>query len=387
LPLVMRLVPALAVVFGIGLADDLLTVSPWIRLAAETGAAVLAWIGGIRISALDGYTFSGIAISFVVTILWIVTCTNAINLIDGVDGLATGVSLFAACTMLIAALLEHNYPMALAVVPLAGSLLGFLRYNFSPASIFLGDSGSLTLGFLVGCFGAVWAEKSTTLLGLTAPFMVLSIPLFDVALAIARRTLRGKSLFAADDAHIHHKLLSRGLTPRKLLFTIYGICALSATASILLTVNHNQNRDFVLVLVCLSAWLGLQQLGYSEFGIAKRLMFSGTIRSALSAQLALDTFEQDVNGDITLEESCNMLCKTCPQFGFSGMVFEVDEVKHAWGINDGWHARLDFPGHGYITVWRDTKSLSGSAASVLFIDSVSRVLVQKLNRLHFVSNE
>jgi len=248
LPLVLRLLPALAVVFGVGLIDDIVSTRPWVRLAAETFAAILAWIGGIRILAIASHSFSGDVESLVFTVFWIVVCTNAINLIDGVDGLAAGVSLFASITMLIAALLNHNYPMALAVVPLAGALLGFLRYNFAPASIFLGDCGSLTIGFLLGCFGAVWAEKSTTLLGLTAPLIVLAIPLLDVGLAVARRLLRGKPIFVADGNHIHHKLLSRGLTPRHLLFVIYGICAVGSVASLLLTINHNENRDFVLVL-------------------------------------------------------------------------------------------------------------------------------------------
>jgi UDP-GlcNAc:undecaprenyl-phosphate GlcNAc-1-phosphate transferase len=213
LPLVLRLLPALAIVFGIGLIDDIVSTRPWVRLAVESVAAILAWIGGIRILDVAGHSFSGDIESFLFTVLWIVTCTNAINLIDGVDGLAAGVSMFAAITMFIAALLDHNFPMALVVVPLAGSLLGFLRFNFAPASIFLGDSGSLTLGFLLGCFGAVWAEKSTTLLGLTAPLMVLAVPLLDVGLAVVRRFLRGQPIFAADDDQIHHKLLSRGLTP------------------------------------------------------------------------------------------------------------------------------------------------------------------------------
>ena len=150
LPLVFHLLPALAIVFGIGIVDDIFSVRPWIRLAVETVAAIFAWIGGIQITAIAGYSFSGAVISFVVTVLWIVTCTNAINLIDGVDGLASGVCLFAAVTMLTAALIDHNFAMALAIVPLAGALLGFLRFNFIPASIFLGDCGSLTLGFPAG---------------------------------------------------------------------------------------------------------------------------------------------------------------------------------------------------------------------------------------------
>ena len=129
---ILRLLPALVVVFVIGLTDDIVSLRPWQKLISEVVAGILAWLGGIHVSALAGHSFSSIAISWVVTILWIVTCTNAINLIDGVDGLASGVSLFAAITMLIAAILDHNYPMALAIVPLAGALLGFLRNNFNP---------------------------------------------------------------------------------------------------------------------------------------------------------------------------------------------------------------------------------------------------------------
>lgn len=385
LPLVLRILPSLAVVFGIGLIDDIVSTSPWIRLTAETLAATLAWIGGIQIVAMGSISFSGEIASFVVTVLWIVTCTNAINLIDGVDGLASGVSLFAAITMLIAALLDHNFPMALAIVPLAGALLGFLRFNFAPASIFLGDCGSLTLGFLLGCFGAVWAEKSATLLGLTAPLMVLAIPILDVSLAVVRRLLRGQPLFVADNAHIHHKLLSRGLSQRRLLFGAYGICVVGSATSLLLMINHNQNRDFVLVLVGLAAWLGLQHLGYTEFGAAKRILFGGTIRSVLSAQLALEAFEHEVKADMTLDEAWNVLCRTCPKFGFSGAVFDLHDVKRRWGNNTGWQARIDFPGHGYISVWRESGAMTQGADAVLFIDCVSRTFNQKLTHLELVT--
>jgi UDP-GlcNAc:undecaprenyl-phosphate GlcNAc-1-phosphate transferase len=387
LPLVLRLLPALAMVFGIGIADDIFTVRPWIRLAVETVAAILAWLGGIHIVAIAGYSFSGAVVSFIVTVLWIVTCTNAINLIDGVDGLAAGVSLFAAVTMLIAALLDHNFAMALAVVPLAGALLGFLRFNFVPASIFLGDCGSLPLGFLLGCIGAVWAEKSTTLLGLTAPLMVLVVPLLDVGLAVARRLVRGQPIFAADSGHIHHKLLSRGLSPRHIVLVIYGVCAVGSAASLLLALNHNHDRDFILILIALTAWLGLQQLGYNEFGVAKRMVFGGTIRSVLSAQLALEAFEREVNEDLTLWQCWDLLCQTCPQFGFSGIVFYLDDVSRQWGSRTGWQARIDFPGRGYISVWRESGAQNQGASAVLFIDCVSRTFSQKLSSLELVDRE
>lgn len=379
MPLILRLLPALAVVFGIGLTDDIVSLRPWQKLIAEVVAGILAWLGGIHVSGLAGHSFSGIAVRSVVTILWIVTCTNAINLIDGVDGLASGVSLFAAITMLIAAILGHNYPMALAIVPLAGALLGFLRYNFNPASIFLGDCGSLTIGFLLGCYGAVWSEKSTTLLGMTAPLLVLAVPLLDVGLAVVRRFLRGQRIFSGDNAHIHHKLLSRGLTPRRLVLVMYAICGIGAAISLLLAINQNRNRSFVIVLVCLATWLGLQQLGYSEFAVTGRILRSGAIQSVLSAQFALEEFEKQVRSDISLVECWDVVSRTCPHFGFSGIAFRFDDVHRSWGMEKGWQARIDFPGHGYISLWRESGTKNQGAAAVLFIDCLSRTLNQKLS--------
>jgi len=387
LPLVIRLFPAFVVVFGIGLIDDIVSIRPWIKLTAEVVAAILVWFGGVHISGLAGFSFTSPVVSFVVTLAWVVVCTNAINLIDGVDGLAAGVSLFAVITMLIAAILGHNFPMALAIVPVVGALLGFLRYNFNPASIFLGDCGSLGLGFLLACYGVVWNEKSTTFFGMTAPLLVLAVPLLDVGLAIARRFVRGQPIFGADRAHIHHKLLSRGLTPRCLVLIIYGVCGIGAIVSLLLTVNENRNRDFVLVLVCLAVWLGLQQLGYTEFGVARRVVLGGAFRSVLSAQLALEAFEREVHTDITLQQCWDLLCKTCPQFGFSGIVLDLDDVTNRWGINTGWQARIDFPGHGYISLWREAGAQGRGAVAVLFVDSVSRTFSQKLSHLEVVRHE
>ena len=152
------------------------------------------------------------------TILWLVGCSNAFNLIDGLDGLATGVGLFATATAFLSALLTGNIALAIVTAPLLGALLGFLPYNFSPASIFMGDCGSLTVGFLLGCFGVIWSQKSATLLGMTAPLIALAIPLLDTALAIARRFLRRQPVFGADRGHIHHRLLARGFTPRRVAY-------------------------------------------------------------------------------------------------------------------------------------------------------------------------
>lgn len=164
LPFALRLLPAVLIVFATGLLDDLVSLKPWYKLAGQVAAAGAAYWAGVHVQAFGGHHFAAWW-SLPLTLLWLVFCTNAVNLIDGVDVLAAGVGLFAAFTMLLAALLGNNFPLAIATVPLVGCLLGFLRFNFNPATIFLGDSGSLFVGFLLGCYGVLWSEKSATILG------------------------------------------------------------------------------------------------------------------------------------------------------------------------------------------------------------------------------
>src|SRR5439155_1277877 len=133
-----------------------------------------------------------------------------------------------------------------------------------PATIFLGDSGSLLVGFLLGCYGVLWSQKAATILGMTAPLMALSIPLIDTALAIVRRFLRGKPIFEGDRGHIHHRLLDRGLSPRKAALVLYACCSFGAVGSLLMM---NQSfSGFVIIIFCLMTWIGVQHLGYVEFG-------------------------------------------------------------------------------------------------------------------------
>lgn len=377
LPVVIRLAPAFGLIFTVGLIDDVVSLPPKLKLAGQFAAALYAWGSGIHVNAFAGHPFDA-PVTFVVTIFWIVLCTNAINLIDGVDGLAAGVSFFALLTMAGAALLEHNIAMALAAAPLAGAVLGFLRYNYYPASVFLGDSGSLTLGFLLGCFGALWSEKSTTLIGLAAPLLVLSVPILDVCNSVLRRFLRGRPLFRGDRAHIHHRLLAMGLGPRHLTLVVYGISALGSGAALLLTVCHQHYRGFVIVLVLLAALLGLQHLGYRELNVAGKVFFGSTLRSALSVQFALEQFEEDIRSASTDQQCCEMLCSASPQFGICGAVFSLDDLCRRWGCYSGWQARINFPGHGHINLWCDSDGNQNSTAAVLFIDSVGRMFRARL---------
>ena len=148
------------------------------------------------------------------------------------DGLAAGASLFGTLAVFAAALMTKNAALAMAALPLAGCLFGFLFYNFNPASIFPGDSGSLPIGFLPGCFGIVWTEH-TTPVGMTAPLPALALAAVDVGLTVARRAPRDQPIFAADRGHIHHRLPDRGMSPKKAAVPLYGVCSTMAVFSLL----------------------------------------------------------------------------------------------------------------------------------------------------------
>ena len=213
LDLAWRVLPGACIVFLTGLLDDWITLRPWQKFLGQLLGSGWAYFAGLQVSGMAGFHAQH-WLSLPLTLFWLVLCTNAFNLIDGVDGLATGVGLFATLTMVLAAFLQNNLALAAVTLPLAGFLLGFLRYNFNPANVFLGDSGSLLIGFLLGCYGVIWSDKSATLLGMTAPLMALFVPLLDVGLSVVRRFLRHQPIFDADRGHIHHRLLDRGLTPR-----------------------------------------------------------------------------------------------------------------------------------------------------------------------------
>jgi UDP-GlcNAc:undecaprenyl-phosphate GlcNAc-1-phosphate transferase len=248
------LLAAVITIFVIGLLDDLHGLTHWQKLAGQLAAAGAAYWAGIRIAGPHGNTAHWWSLP--ATVGWLLLCTNAMNLIDGVDGLAAGVGLLATTTAFLVAMLQGNIQLALLTVPLIGALFGFLRFNFNPATIFLGDSGSLFIGFLLGCYGVLWGQKSTSLLGSIAPLMALSIPLLDTVIAMARRLSHNRSIFEADRAHLHHRLLDRGLTPRRATLLLYSFCALGSVVSILMT--RNNYASVAIVLIVIAAWFGFR---------------------------------------------------------------------------------------------------------------------------------
>jgi hypothetical protein len=225
----------------------------------------LPFVGVVELGTFAGLLF---------TVVWLVGITNAFNLIDGLDGLAAGAALFALTTMFVVAIANGRYDAALATLTLAGATLGFLYYNFHPATIFLGDSGSLFLGFMLAGIGVLSAQKSPTVVAVAIPVVSLGLPVLDTLIAITRRFLRRQPIFAADRGHIHHRLLLRGYSPRTVVLSLYGVCALLALAAMML-VNAGGHVAFVLVTIGIGVGFMIQRLRIYEFQEAGRLLRLG----------------------------------------------------------------------------------------------------------------
>jgi len=320
----LSLAPAVGVILLTGLIDDIRGLKPLQKLAAEVLAALLAYSAGFRIDSVLWLPI-GEWVSLPITVLWLIGCTNALNLIDGMDGLAAGVGVFATLTSFVAALIHGSLELAFVTAPLVGALMGFLRYNFNPASIFLGDSGSLFIGFLLGCFGTLWGQKSATTVGMTAPLIALALPLLDTTLAIVRRLLRGQPIFAGDRGHIHHRLLDQGLTPRKAALVLYSFCGLAAVMSLLQDVANNQYRGLIVILFAASAWMGVQHLGYAEFGITSKFVLRGSFRRMVDSQMSMQQFERTLHKTQTPEEAWGVIRAGMEKFGIDGVRLRIGD--------------------------------------------------------------
>ena len=262
----------------VGLYDDIRQLHARWKLVAQVVIAVAVFAAGVRMTTLSlpfvGVISLGTWVGLLFTVAWFVGITNAFNLIDGLDGLAAGAALFALTTMFVVAISNARFGASLATLTLAGATLGFLYYNFHPATIFLGDSGSLFLGFMLAGIGALSAQKSPTVVAVAIPVVSLGLPVLDTLIAVTRRFLRRQPIFAADRGHIHHRLLGRGYSPRTVVLTLYGVCALLALAAMLLV---NEGGHVVLVLVTVGIGVGflVQRLRIYEFEEAARLLRRG----------------------------------------------------------------------------------------------------------------
>jgi len=258
----------------LGIYDDLRGAGPYLKFSVQALAATMLFAGGLRILDLpvlfgshDLPWFVGLPL----TILWVLAVTNAFNLIDGLDGLAAGSALFSTMVVFVIALLSGSSLVALMTIALAGAILGFLRFNFNPATIFLGDCGSLFIGFMLSALALQGAQKAPTIIAVAIPVVSFGLPILETALSVARRFISGRPVFTADREHIHHKLLQMGLSHRQVVIVLYAVSALFALLSLFLLWPTGSSLGLVLAVVGTGVWLGVQHLGYLEFGELRRV--------------------------------------------------------------------------------------------------------------------
>lgn len=374
------LLPGILTAFITGLIDDIFGLKPWMKITGQAIAAVLVSLAGVQIGNIGGYSFTHTIWPVIFTVIWLVGCANAFNLIDGLDGLAAGVGLFATATAFVSALLSHNTALALVTAPLLGALLGFLPYNFNPASIFMGDCGSLTVGFLLGCFGIIWSQKSATALGMTAPLIALAIPLLDTGLAIARRFLRRQEIFSADRRHIHHRLLARGFTPRRVAYTIYAGAGVVAALSLLISSAHV--GGFALIVFCAIAWFAIQYLGYEEFDTARAVLFGGILRRAVNGRLSVGQIVRSIQAARTVDECWAAIHNGSRPFGFAEVTLGVNGQRFTARFNDAcydqcWNLTIPLGAYGYLD-WSIPFNAQPTGTIEPLTTTLRKALVQKL---------
>ena len=251
-----------AIIVALGIFDDVLALGAKLKFVVQiVAAAIPVCIGDLQIglftnlNPLSDTPFVHLGILAVpATIIWIVGITNAVNLIDGLDGLAVGVSSIAAITMLAVALLTGNMPIAITMAALAGACIGFMPYNLNPAKIFMGDTGSTFLGFMLATVSIMGLFKFYAVISFAVPFLILGLPIFDTANAIIRRVAAGRSPMSPDRGHVHHKLIDMGFNQKQAVAILYAISATLGLTAVVLT-SSGEVKAIVLLLAVLAAIL------------------------------------------------------------------------------------------------------------------------------------
>ena len=250
----------------LGLIDDIKGVNARIKLLFQAVIAVVATLHGALIQSFPmpwGRLELGF-FGYVVTVFWIIAIINAFNLIDGIDGLSSGITLFSSLTIAILAIVNGYLAVALVALALAGAVTGFLIYNFNPAKIFMGDSGSMFIGYILAILSLRTQSKTHAIVSILVPIIAMGLPILDTTLAFMRRILRHQSIFMADKQHIHHFLLSLGFNQRKTVLILYSISILFTLLSMLMIFNQNINTFLIVLVFAIIVVVIITKLGYIE---------------------------------------------------------------------------------------------------------------------------
>jgi len=260
-------IPATLVLL-LGIYDDLRGTNAVVKFAALGAISSLFYAMGGRIDALSipllGSVQLPALLSFAITIVWLVGITNAFNLIDGMDGLASGAALFSSLVILGVSVSHERTLMIVVSLVLCGALAGFLRYNFNPASIFLGDSGALFIGFILAALSVLDTQKATTAVAIVVPILAFGFPVVDTTMTMARRLVSRKPVFQGDNEHIHHMLLARGWSQRRAVLVLYGVCAVFGLVALIFPATGSKLTGFMLFVISVAVIIAVGHLRYHE---------------------------------------------------------------------------------------------------------------------------
>jgi len=335
---------------GLGALDDIVRLRPGIKLAGQMGIGALAYVAGFEIPAINspigGVLHLGM-LALPVTVLWFAGCMNAVNLLDGLDGLAAGAVLFVCLTLILVSLHFGNFLAMVMLASVGGGVLGFLMFNFPPARIFLGDSGSLLLGTLVAALSLVGtSRKAEAAVALFVPLIALGLPVFDTSLAILRRWYRKLPITEPDRKHVHHVLVSLGYTQRRVVLILYGVCVLFGLAALIITVGRSETA---VVIIGALAVMGLAAVrifsGLSLRDIANRIHSETQTRDNVrTARLAVGRAVQEIGSADTEERAWKSCCEVFESLGIREARLSL-AGPHG-DINLAWKARVSAEASG-----------------------------------------
>ena len=261
------------VIVVLGVVDDSVVLSAKVKFIVQILAALIPALNGVTIQAFSNpnifssnlyWMLGNLSIPF--TVLWIVAVTNSVNLIDGLDGLANGVSTISATTMLVLALLLGESDVAIVLAALVGACVGFMPYNFNPAKMFMGDTGAMFLGYILATMSIQGLFKYYAVISFVVPFLILGLPIFDTSFAFFRRLARGQSPMSPDREHIHHRLIDMGLSQKQAVATLYVVSAILGLSTVVLTTGGEQRAMIFFAALCVTAMIAARLAFPKEFG-------------------------------------------------------------------------------------------------------------------------
>jgi len=360
------LAPA-TIIFVFGLIDDFYGLNAYTKFVVQVGAAGALFynrVGITYVSIAAGHPHLGWLVGLPLTILWVLWITNAFNMIDGLDGLAAGSALFSTLVTCVVAIIFHNDGVLFMSLVLAGAIAGFLRYNFNPASIFLGDCGSQLIGFLLSAIALAASQKSPTLVAVAIPVVSLGLPIIDVAVAVVRRFLSCKRLFAPDRDHIHHKLLGRGISHRKAVLVLYGVSACFALLSLFLLDPNGAAEATVLAVVGIGILIGVQKLRYPEFSeLGRAATRALNQRHVIANNIAIRRALDDLAFCSSFPQFCQILQQCLNPVGFDGFALHLSPEFQA-GVDA--YPAAQAGGRKFQSFWNDAMAPSETNWSVTF---------------------